>query len=142
MRPRTSLSLPLTRFSTRAQQPYRTTQLVFPGAKSVHHDSSMRNNGFDDGGYFHNPATSSAAANTICQAIEHQVRFSRIARAAVETGSGPLASGHDKGLPNGGCKQLSTRQEPEVGSSEQLSLETFNFWQRLCSQLFAGLGNP
>ena len=91
MRPRTSLSLPLTRFSTRAQQPYRTTQLVFPGAKSVHHDSSMRNNGFDDGGYFHNPATSSAAANTICQAIEHQVRFSRIARAAVGTGSGPLA---------------------------------------------------
>ena len=48
-----------------ATQPYRTTQLVFPGAKTIH--DSARNNGYDDGGYYQSPA------QTICQAISYQV---------------------------------------------------------------------
>ena len=47
-------------------QPYRTTQLVFPGAKTIH--DSARNNGYDDSGsYYQSPA------QTICQAISYQV---------------------------------------------------------------------
>jgi hypothetical protein len=56
-------------------QPYRTTQLVFPGAKTIHDGSGV--NGSGGGGYSNGSVGGysnwSDAAHTVCEAIGKQV---------------------------------------------------------------------